>query len=85
MNKLLLRFREWIADHSSPQYPRPQVIIDPSRHQTQDRASWWAMFLMFIQAAAVGSMALLFAIPALFITGCALYLFFGMLKMLIFG
>jgi uncharacterized membrane protein len=65
--KFFLRFREWLADHSSAQYPRPQVIVDPRHRQAESFT--FAHFVLTVKALALAALCLLIGIPLLILSG----------------
>lgn len=73
MSRLILRFRERLADQSGLQYPRPRlkpVTVEPVREFR------FSDFVIAMKALALATVCLLVAIPLLMLCGLLLYAFF---------
>jgi hypothetical protein len=67
MSRLMLRVHEWLADHSSLQYPPMRAAVVEPIHRLH-----FADFVMVMQTLALATFCLLVAIPLLVL--CALLL-----------
>ncbi|KVW15389.1 hypothetical protein WK91_18300 [Burkholderia cepacia] len=77
MRKLLFRLREWAADHSGLQYPKPRLrpaVVEPIR---EFRFSDFAIVMKSLMLAAI---CFLVAIPLLYLCGLLIYTFFVLIR-----
>jgi len=84
MSRLTLRFREWLADRSGLQYPRPRLELD-GKVQFETRlnrqgvtpvpAFRFSDFVIAMKALALATVCLLVAIPLLALCGLLVYAF----------
>lgn len=73
MNKHFFRLREWLADRSGLQYPRPRlrpVIVEPIREFR------FADFVIVMKSLALAAVCLLVAIPLVWLCVLLIYAFF---------
>lgn len=77
MRKLFLRFREWAADHSSLQYPKPRlrpVVVEPIREFR------FSDFMIVMKSLLLASVCFLVAIPLMALAGLLIYTLFVLIR-----
>lgn len=78
MKKLFLHCREWLADRSGFQYPRPRLrpaVIEPV-HEFR-----FSDFVIVVKSLTLAGVCLLIAIPMLALCGLLIYaLFVGLVR-----
>jgi hypothetical protein len=77
MGKGFLRLREWVADRSSSQYPKPRLrpfVVEPIRE------FGFADFFIVVKSLMLASVCLLLAIPLIGLCVLLIYTFFVVIR-----